>query len=146
MLRYVRRKEREWVSNCVWKKWYREMKCRGKQQLNNYIHCNLLTNRIHITVVFCCWSIGPADPIFSLNLRFISLAAGRSIFRSLTPFTEKITYGKVFSKLQQRLCYLFVDDDAPVCARSHIWQRTTIASTQYFSKYGPFNLSIPAML
>lgn len=32
------------------KKWDHEMKCRGKQQLNNYIRCNLLTNHIHITL------------------------------------------------------------------------------------------------
>lgn len=27
------------------KKWHHKMKCRRKQQLNNYIQCNLLTNR-----------------------------------------------------------------------------------------------------
>lgn len=55
------------------KKWDREMKCWGKQQLNNYTHCNLLTNRIHITSVFLLL-IHRAGPYFFAQFTLISFA------------------------------------------------------------------------
>lgn len=124
-----------------WKKWHHKMKCRRKQQLNNYIQCNLLTNRNSYLLACIFRQIHlMAGPYFFAQFTLISCIESLDF-----SFADTQDYVPNFRGCSVRFVVVGVVDDGCWWHRVHIWHTLIplIASTQYFSKYGPFNLSIP---